>query len=128
MSLKNVHRSAWTSMLSRVCNTWSRKNSREIHLHFTSLSAASAMARINEYGGTVLRCLYSRDQQTMFMCVQEPTFAPAETFLNSAPELEVSEECQHDEFEDFECLECGAHIQDTSLAYTYEHDSNDMER
>lgn len=128
MSLKVVRRTAWTSMLSRVCNAWTRKNSREIHLHFTSLSAASAMARINEYGGTVLRCLYSKDEQTMFMCVQEPTFAEVEYVRNDTVVAFEAEECTHDDFEDGICLDCNAHILDTAHAYSVEHDSNEMER
>ena len=125
MSLKNVHHTAWTSMLSRICDTWTRKNSREIHLHFTSLNAASAMARINEYGGTVLRCLYSRDQQTMFMVVAEPEFALNEICTNSATEPDEVEDCQHDEHDHGYCLDCEAYVAES---YEYEHDSNDMER
>ena len=128
MRLESIYHTAWTSMLSRVCDTWTRKNSREIHLHFTSLSAASAMARINEYGGTVLRCIYSLDNQTMFMTVQEPLFASAVLETNSAIELDEDEECPHSDIECGYCLDCDAHVTDTAHAYGYEHDSNDMER
>ena len=120
MRLESVHHTAWTSMLSRICDTWTRKNSREIHLHFTSLSAASAMSRINEYGGTVLRCIYSLDNQTMFMCVQEPVLE-----TNSATEPDEVEDCQHDEHDHGYCLDCEAYVAES---YEYEHDSNDLER